>query len=138
MGFLIGFGAILWWLWRHFWHLQLPGALEIKNMDTGETRTTDLRQFGQAVTIGAHGQISLDDESIPEVAGRIYGVKASDGLHVVWQDLQADSANEQELLAEELTHQSILQFGRYQLTYQNFGEAMATQDTYEGGIWHEI
>lgn len=137
-GFGLGLGIILWLLWQILNRLRLPGGLEITDLDTGNTQYINLRQFGAAATAGSgsNAQIQLSDDSIPDLAGRFVVQQNETGMSVVWQTEKDGEAVELE--PTELTHQSVIQLGRYRLTYQNYSEAALQSESIEGGIWHEI
>ena len=137
LGFMMGFAAIMGVVWLVLSRPQLTGALEISNQDTGATITVNLSQFGTTVTIGRNGRIQLEDEELSEIAGRIF-VQQSDGVtQVFWQSEDEDGVDVS-IVAEELTHQSVIQLGRYRLTYQNFSQAATQSESLEGGIWQDV
>lgn len=137
IGFGIGFIAVMGLLWHLLSHPRLPGALEIINLDEGTIWTVNLDQYGSVVTVGPQGQIPLDDEELPEIAGSIYTQHRDGSVRVFWQH-QAQDDDAAAVTAEELTHNSVIQLGRYRLTYQNFGNIQDDDESWEGGIWHEI
>lgn len=137
VGFGLGFVAVMGLLWHLLSHPRLPGALEVTNLDDGTSWTVNLDQYGSVVTVGPHGQIPLDDQELPEIAGSIYTQRRDGAVRVFWQH-QAPDDDATAVTAEELTHHSVIQLGRYRLTYQNFGNIQDDDESWEGGIWHEI
>ncbi|MEZ4706777.1 MAG: hypothetical protein R3A44_06210 [Caldilineaceae bacterium] len=137
IGFLIGFGFIICLLWLWASRPRLTGAIESTDMDTGATQTTSLEQFGSSATAGSDGQIRLNGQDVPAIAGRLIAQRTDQGIRTFWQP-EATVAGNAELAIEELSHQSVIEIGRFRLVYQNFTEAAIQSESLEGGIWHEI
>ena len=110
VGFLIGFGFIIWLLWLWASRPRLTGAIESTDMDTGATQTTSLEQFGSSATAGSEGQIRLNGQDVPAIAGRLIAQRTDQGIRTFWQP-EATVAGNPELAMEELSHQSVIQIG---------------------------
>ena len=62
---------------------QLPGTLEILDLETGHVHTATLAEHGASVTVGREGNISLDDDALPAIAGKLFTRISDVGSEVV-------------------------------------------------------